>query len=59
MLIDSKTDPNVTVLGTYKECCEAMNKRLKCLQRLLFDFQMKKSAMIKKDGGFFNTNQKT
>ena len=51
MNLESK--PDVKVSRTFKEYYELLNKRIKYLQNILFNFKSKRLAMINKDRGFF------
>ena len=56
LLLDLETDPDIKVLGTYKDYCTLLNKRLQYLHKLLQDFRSKRLALINKDGYFFQYN---
>ena len=47
------SNPNIKVSGTFREYYELLNKRLKYLQNILFNFKSKRLAMINKDRAFF------
>ena len=49
LLLDLETDPDIKVLGTYKEYFIQLGKRLEYLHKLLQDFWMKRLALINKD----------
>ena len=51
--MDSETDTNVKILGTYKEYYELVNKRFEYLQKLLFNLKMEKLSMLLKEREFF------
>ena len=55
-LVDLETDPNIEVYYTYNENYDLLNKRLQHIQRLLllFDFKMKKLAMLNMGREFFH-----
>ena len=53
MLIDLESNPNKKVSRSFKEYYELLNKRIKYLQDILFNFKSKRLAMINKDRGFF------
>ena len=59
MLIDLDTDHNIKISGTYGEYYNLLNMKLQYLQKLLFDFKMKKLAMLNKDRKFFQVKVKT
>ena len=40
--IDLETDPIITVSSSYKEYYELLNKSLQYLQKLLFDFKIRR-----------------
>ena len=42
LLLDLETDPDIKVLGTYREYFIQLGKRLEYLHKLLQDFQMKR-----------------
>ena len=46
-------NPDIKVSRTFKEYYEALNKRIKYLQNILFNFKSKRLAMMNKDRGFF------
>ena len=52
-LISLESNPDIKVSGTFKEYYELLNKRIKYLQDLLFNFKSKRLAMINKDREFF------
>ena len=52
-LLNLYSNPNIKVLGTFKEYCESINKRLKYLHEVLLNFKSKRLAMISKDRAFF------
>ena len=52
-LISLESNPDITVSGTFKKYYELLNKRIKYLQDLLFNFKSKRLAMINKDRAFF------
>ena len=56
LLLDLETDPDIKVSGTYREYFIQLSKRLKCLHKLLQDFQMKRLALINKDRDDFQYN---
>ena len=49
-------DPDIKVLGTYKEYFIQLVKRLAYLHKLLQDFWLKKLALINKDRDDFQYN---
>ena len=53
-LINLESNPDIKVSGTFKEYYELLNKRIKYLQNLLFNFKSKRLAMINKDRAFFH-----
>ena len=55
-LLNLDSTPNIKVSGTFKECSELLNKRLKYLHNLLLNFTSKVLAMINKDRAFFQYN---
>ena len=50
-----ETSPDIKVSRSFKEYYELLNKRIKYLQGILFNFKSKRLAMINKDRGFFHT----
>ena len=52
-LIHLESNPDIEVSGTFKEYYELLNKRIKYLQDLLFNFKSKSLAIINKDRAFF------
>ena len=56
LLLDLETDPDVKVLGTYREYFLQLRKRLGYLHKLLQDFWMKRLALINKDREDFQYN---
>ena len=53
LLLDLETNPDVKVLGTFKDYHNLLDKRLQYLHKLLQDFRCKRLAMINKDRNFF------
>ena len=49
-------DPDIKVLGTYREYFNLLGKRLEYLHKHLQDFQMKRLALINKDREDFQYN---
>ena len=52
-LINLESNPDIKVSRTFKEYYELLNKRIKYLQDILFNFKSKRLAMINKDREFF------
>ena len=52
-LINLESNPDIKVSRTFKEYYELLNKKIKYLQNLLFNFKSKRLAMIKKDRAFY------
>ena len=48
-----ESNPDIKVSRTFKEYYELLNKRIKYLQDIPFNFKSKRLAMIYKDRGFF------
>ena len=46
MLLNTETNPDIRVSTNFKEYYELLNKRVKCLQDLLFNFKSRRLAMI-------------
>ena len=53
LLMDLESNPDIKVSKSFKEYYELLNKRIKYIQDLLFNFKLKRLAMINKDRGFF------
>ena len=53
VLINLESNPDIKVSRTFKEYYEFLNKRLKYLQDILFNFKSKRLVMINKDRAFF------
>ena len=53
VLMDLETNPDIKVSKSFKEYYELLNKRIKYPQDILFNFKLKRLAMINKDRGFF------
>ena len=49
LLIDIESNPDIKVSGSFKEYYELLNKRIKYLQDILFNFKTRRLAMINKD----------
>ena len=52
-LINLDSNPDIKVSGTFREYYELLNKRIKYLQNILFNFKSKRLVMINKDRTFF------
>ena len=52
-LINLYSNPDIDVSGTFRDYYEFLNRRIKYLQNILFNFKSKRLAMIKKDRTFF------
>ena len=48
-LIDLDSNPDIKVSGTFREYYELLNKRIKYLQNILFNFKSKRLATINKE----------
>ena len=59
MLIDLKSNPDIKVSRSFKEYYELLNKRIKYLQGIIFNFKSKRLAMINKHRGFFSIREET
>ena len=53
LLLNVETNPDIKVSRNFREYYESLNKRIKYLQNLLFNFKMQRLAMINKDRGNF------
>ena len=49
LLLGVQTNPDVKVSSNFREYYESLNKRIKYLQTLLFNFKSQRLAMINKD----------
>ena len=54
LLMNLESNLDIRVSKTFKEYYELLNKRIKYLQDILFNFKSKRLAMINKDRGFFH-----
>ena len=52
-LINLESNPDINVSKTFKEYYELLNKRIKYLQNIIFNFKSKRLAMINIDRRFF------
>ena len=52
-LINLDSNQDIKVSGTFREYYDLLNKRIKYLQDILFNFKSKRLAMINKDRAFF------
>ena len=52
-LIDLETNPDINASNSFKEYYELLNKRIKYLQDILFNFKSRRLVMINKDRGIF------
>ena len=52
MMIDLESNPDIKVSRSFKEYFKLLNKRIKSLQDILFNFKSKRLALINKDRGF-------
>ena len=53
VLLKVNSNPDIKVSKNFKEYYELLNKRIKYLQDILFNFKLQRLAMIKKDRGNF------
>ena len=53
LLLNTETSPDIRVSKNFKEYYDLLNKRIKCLQDILFNFKSQRLAMINKDRGNF------
>ena len=53
VLMNLETNPDIKVSRTFKEYYELLNKRIRYLQDIHYNFKSKRLAMINKDRGFF------
>ena len=54
--LNLETTPDIKVLGTFKDYCTSLNKRLQYLHKLLQDLRSKRLAMVNKDRNIFQYN---
>ena len=57
-LIDLELNPDIKVSKSFKEYYELLNKRIKYLQDILFNFKSRRLAMINKDRGNFSVQRR-
>ena len=57
-LIDLESNPDIKVSKGFKEYYELLNKRIKYLQDILFNFKSRRLAMISKDRGIFSVQRR-
>ena len=53
IMIDLESNPDIKVSSSFIEYYELLNKRIKYLQDILFNFKSRRIAMINEDRGFF------
>ena len=53
LLMDLESNPDIKVSKSFKEYYKLLNESNKYLQDILFNFKLKRLAMINKDRGFF------
>ena len=56
LLLDLKTDPDIKIVGTYKEYYILLGKRLQYLHKLLQDARTKRLGLMNKDRDYFQYN---
>ena len=56
LLIDVETDPDIKVVGSFKECYTLLRERLQYLHRVLQDAKTKRLALMNKDRDHFQYN---
>ena len=56
LLIDAETDPDIKVVGTFKEYYTLLRKRLQYLHKVLQDARTKRLALMNKDRDHFQYN---
>ena len=49
VLLNIESNADIKVSKTFKECYELLNKRIKYLQDILFNFKSQRLAIINKD----------
>ena len=52
-LINLDSNPDTKVSGTFRKYCELLNKKIKYLQEILFNFKSNRLAMINRDRAIF------
>ena len=52
-LINLDSNPDIKISGTFRVYYKLLNKRIKYLQNILFNFNSKRLAMIDKDREYF------
>ena len=57
LLLNVETNPNIKVSRNFREYYDSLNKRIKYLQNLLFNFRLQRMAMINKDRKTFNIGE--
>ena len=57
VLMNLETNPNIKVSRSFKEYYKLLNRRIKYLQDILFNFKSKRLAMINKDRGFLSVQK--
>ena len=58
LLLDLETDPDIKIVGTYKEYYMQLGKRLQYLHKLLQDARTKRLALMNKDRDYFQYNSR-
>ena len=53
LLLDLETDPDIKIMGTYKEYYKQLGKRLQYFHKLLQDARTKRLALMNKDRDYF------
>ena len=56
LLLDLETDPDIKIVGTYREYYTQLGKRLQYLHKLLQDARTKGLALMNKDRDYFQYN---
>ena len=59
LLLNINSNPDIKVSRNFKEYYELLNKRIKYLQDILFNFKLQRLAMINKDRENFNIKVET
>ena len=59
ILIDVESNPDIKVSKDFREYYEFLNKRIKYLLDILFNFKSRRLAMINKDRGIFHVKEET
>ena len=59
LLLNVETNPDIKVSRNFREYYDSLNKRIKYLQNLLFNFRLQRLAMINKNRETFNMGRRS